>query len=378
MHMTIRSDLKKRSRLWYLLPIFLHVIGGLIAYFVLRGSDHAIAKNSLWLGIILSAVTTTLAVAVYLAYVNDMTSARERISSARVINTAYGQIQYADVGHGTPVLAIHGAGGGFDQGLFTAKGAFGDDMADNYRVIAPSRFGYLGTPMPADGDASPAASAESHAALLDALGINDKVVVMGISAGALSSMQFAIKYPDRVSALVLEVPDSWKPPITDGSETEQLMANDFIMNTVLKSDFIMWTFTKVAKDQMVSFLGATPELQKTMTPDEQKQVDELMTMIFPVSERQTGIINEGINHQKLERYPLENIHAPTLVIDAKDVSTFPGSKYTAENIPNAKLVAFETGGHMLIGHGEDTRAAIKDFLKQQHQQIETTTSIEAQ
>ena len=62
-------------------------------------------------------------------------------------------------------------------------------------------------------------------------------------------MQFAIKYPDRISALVLEVPDSWKLPISDGSETtEQLMANDFVMNTVLKSDFIMWTFTKVAKD----------------------------------------------------------------------------------------------------------------------------------
>jgi len=53
------------------------------------------------------------------------------------------------------------------------------------------------------------------------------------------------------------------------------------------------------------------------------------------------------------------------------VSTFPGSKYTAENIPNAKLIAFETGGHMLIGHGEDTRAAIKEFLKQQHLLMET-------
>ena len=273
-HMTIKSDLhkKRRSRLWYLLPIFLHIIGGLIAYFVLIGSDHAIAKNSLWLGIILSAVTTTLALAVYLAYLNDMTAARERISTAQVINTAYGPIQYADVGHGTPVLTIHGAGGGFDQGLFTARGALGDDMADNYRVIAPSRFGYLGTPMPSDGDASPAAAAGAHAALLDALGIHDKVVVIGASAGALSSMQFAIKYPERVSALVLEIPDSWTPPITtDGSETEQLMANDFIMNTVLKSDFIMWTFTKVAKEQMVSFLGATPELQKAMTPDEQKK-----------------------------------------------------------------------------------------------------------
>ena len=371
--MTSRHEapIRRRSRLWYLLPIFLHIIGGLITYFVIRGSDDAIAKNSLWLGIILSAVTTTLALAVYLAYVNYMTIARERISTAQVISTAYGPIQYADVGHGTPVLVIHGAGGGFDQGLFTAKGALGDDMADNYRIIAPSRFGYLGTPMPSEGDTSPAAAAEAHAALLYALGIHDKVVVViGVSADALSSMQFVIKYPDRVSALVLEVPDSWKPTVTDGSETEQLMANDFVMNTVLKSDFIMWTFTKVAKDQMVSFLGATPELQKKMTSDEQKQVNELMTMIFPVSERLAGIVNEEINHLKLERYPLDNISAPTLVIDAKDVSTFPGSKYTAENIPNAKLIAFETGGHMLIGHGEDTRAAIKEFLKQ-HLLMET-------
>ena len=105
-------------------------------------------------------------------------------------------------------------------------------------------------------------------------------------------------------------------------------------------------------------------MQKIMTPKEQREVAELMNLIFPVSKRQAGIINDGANSQNLQRYALENIRAPTLVIDAKDVSTFPGSKYTAENIPNAKLVAFETGGHMLIGHGEDTRAAIKDFLKQ--------------
>ena len=326
-------------------------------------------------GLMVGAASAALAVVVvYSAYNSDITAARDRIKHGKLINTRHGQIQYAEVGHGTTtVLAIHGAGGGFDQGLFTAKGALGDDMANHYRVIAPSRFGYLGTPMPADGDASPAAQADAHAALIDALAIRDKVVVIGTSAGALSSMQFAIKYPDRVSALVLQVPDSWKPPMItstddDLEETEeqqqQLMANDFIMNTVLKSDFIMWTFTKVAKDQMLSFLGATPELQKIMTSDERKQVDELMTMIFPVSERQEGIINDGANSQSLQRYALESIQAPTLVIDAKDVSTFPGSKYTAENIPNAKLVTFETGGHLLIGHGKDTRAAIKDFLKQ--------------
>lgn len=316
-------------------------------------------------GVLFGTASLVVGVIFYSAYKRDITAARRRIKHGKVINTRHGPIQYADVGHGMPVLAIHGAGGGFDQGVFTAKSALGDDeMAYKYRIIAPSRFGYLGTPMPADGDATPAAQANAHAALLDALGIQDKVVVIGTSAGTLSSMQFAIKYPDRVSALVLEVPDSWKPPITDGSAEieEQLMANDFIMNTVLKSDFIMWTFTKIAKDQMLSFLGATPELQKKMTPDEQRGVSELIRLIFPVSERQAGIINDGANSKNLQRYAVENIRAPTLVIDAKDVSTFPGSKYTAENIPNAKLLAFETGGHLLIGHGEDARAAIKEFL----------------
>jgi hypothetical protein len=149
-----------------------------------------------------------------------------------------------------------------------------------------------------------------------------------------------------------------------------MVADDFAMNTLFKSDFIMWTFSKVAKEQMVSFLGVPPELQKTMTPEEQKQVDEVMTMILPVGERQAGIVTERINHYKLQRYALENIRASTLIIDAKDGSTFQGAKYAAQNIPNAKLVAFDTGGHLLIGHGEDNRAAIKDFLRQH--QIEST------
>jgi pimeloyl-ACP methyl ester carboxylesterase len=50
-------------------------------------------------------------------------------------------------------------------------------------------------------------------------------------------------------------------------------------------------------------------------------------------------------------------------VDAKDVVTYPGSKYTAEHIPNAKLVEFETGGHLLIGHGDEAIAAILQFMR---------------
>jgi hypothetical protein len=45
-----------------------------------------------------------------------------------------------------------------------------------------SRFGYLRTPLPKD--AAPAAQADAHACLLDALHLS-RVPILGISAGAL-------------------------------------------------------------------------------------------------------------------------------------------------------------------------------------------------
>lgn len=51
-----------RSRWWYLLPIFLEAIGGVIAYFVLRGDDPAKARNCLLLGVILFVLHVMLAV----------------------------------------------------------------------------------------------------------------------------------------------------------------------------------------------------------------------------------------------------------------------------------------------------------------------------
>ena len=353
-----------------MLPIFLHIVGGLVAYFLLRGSDPTIAKNSLWLGIILSAAVTTAALAVYVAFLNDMSSTRERISTgSKVANTAeFGPIEYADIGQSgssPTVLAIHGTGGGFDQGILTATSFMGDNITETHRVIAPSRFGYLQTPMPSDSkNASPAAQADAHAALLDALGIDRKVTVIGGSAGALSAAEFAVKHPERVSVLVLAVPAAWSPEDITIESSAEIGSNDFIMNTVLKSDFIMWAFIKIAGDQMLAFLGVPSELQKQMTPKEREDANQLIQMILPVSQRYEGIRQDAVNHENRRQLPLQNITASTIIVDAKDVVTYPGSQYTAEHVPDAKLVLFGTGGHLLIGHGEEAKAAIREFMKE--------------
>ena len=51
---------RTRSGAWFLLPIALGLIGGIIAYFVLRNDDPDKAKNCLYLGIVLMFVGIVL------------------------------------------------------------------------------------------------------------------------------------------------------------------------------------------------------------------------------------------------------------------------------------------------------------------------------
>ena len=50
-------EVRKRSNFWFLLPILFNVIGGVIAYFIIKDDDPRKAKNCLWLGIILTALS---------------------------------------------------------------------------------------------------------------------------------------------------------------------------------------------------------------------------------------------------------------------------------------------------------------------------------
>jgi len=125
---------------------------------------------------ILGVVIAVILIVTYMNYRSDIRAAKERVmSGSQIIETRCGPIEYATMGEGLPMLVVHGAGGGYDQGLWIAR----DNVGEGFRIIAPSRFGYLRTPLPLD--ASPAAQADAHACLLDALNIS-KVAVLGVSA----------------------------------------------------------------------------------------------------------------------------------------------------------------------------------------------------
>ena len=110
--------------------------------------------------------------------------------------TRRGPVEYVDLGAGEPVLVVHGSPGGCDQGALL--GGFLPDAG--FRVIAPSRPGYLGTPLTAD-NATAAGQADLWVALMDSLGV-EHFGVLCWSGGGPSSYALTIEHPERVTALV--------------------------------------------------------------------------------------------------------------------------------------------------------------------------------
>jgi pimeloyl-ACP methyl ester carboxylesterase len=286
----------------------------------------------------------------YSRYQHDMREARERLlAGSQVIQTNSGPIEYATFGEGYPVLVVHGAGGGYDQGLIIAQFVGGD-----FRRIAISRFGYLRTPLPVE--ASPIAMADVYADLLDELNIH-KVVVLGMSRGGPSSLQFALRHPDRCLALVMLSAISYTPP------PESFIQKN-IFNVLFQSDFVYWLITTKLESQLISVFGVPKETQVKLPAAEKKWASEFLQSMHPISLRKAGIDND--REYKIHEHALEHITVPTLVIHAEDdaLVSFTQGQYTAQNISGARLIKLQSGGHLLMGQHEKVTSEVEKFLKQ--------------
>jgi 2-hydroxy-6-oxonona-2,4-dienedioate hydrolase len=271
-----------------------------------------------------------------------------------VVDTRCGPIEYEQAGSGPALLMVHGSGGGHDQGMAFA----GDLPRRGIRVIAMSRFGYLRTPMPADG--SPAAQADAHVCLLDALGI-PQAVVLGGSAGAPSAMQMAIRHPARVRALVLLVPLAYKPASVADSAVPLPPAAEKMLMRLVGSDLVFWVGLQVARNQVIRFVLQTPpHLVAEASATERSRVHAIADAILPVSARAAGLRSDSVLGKGLPPYALESIAAPTLVISTRDdgFGTYASAQYTAGRIPGARFIGYDRGGHLWVGHDEEVRAEI--------------------
>ena len=283
-------------------------------------------------------------------YHEELSRARSRIlQDSQVVETAHGPIEYSTTGKGSPVLYIHGAGGGHDMGLMLAR-----RIGDDFSGICPSRFGYLRTPMPQD--ASFESQADAYAALLDYLHI-EKAAIFGLSIGGPSALLFALRHPSRCAALVLQ------SAIT--KTTPKRPIADCFYNALFRSDFIYWVISHTVKNFLIKKFGVDPAILKTLPPDEKKWVEEALHIFHPASERYAGIRNDQKATISHRQYDLDKIHLPTLILHALDdgLVDVDFARYAHSCIGSSELITFPSGGHFLVGIHQECQNAIAGFLK---------------
>ncbi len=304
-----------------------------------------------FLSALFGALVGALSVLIYRRYQREINALRKQVQSrSLVVQTAHGPIEYASYGEGPAVLVVHGAGGGYDQGAFLTNMMPGD-----FRWITMSRFGYLRTPLPEN--ASPIDQADAHAALMDALGIPQAVIV-GVSAGGPSSLQFALRYPERCLGLVMISAVSDNIP-------GQVVKKVDRYRWFFRSDFLTWLVIAFQSPVLLTLFGVPRAVWDRVPPDQQAWVWQFFYTALPIIPRYAGIVKDVEQISSLERYPLEQIQAPTLVIHAADDNLVPleQGRFTAGTIPGAQLVLLDSGGHLMLGQHEVVKPSVAAFLK---------------
>jgi pimeloyl-ACP methyl ester carboxylesterase len=313
------------------------------------GSLERVVEKSL-VGLLVSLALIG-AVAGTARFRREIQTARAHLTSldSQIVETNCGPIEYARSGEGYPVLVVHGIAGGFDQGLGLAQSY----LDQGFQVIAPSRFGYLRSPLPAN--ATPAQQADAFACLLDALGLQ-QVAVFGSSAGVTASLQFALRHPDRVSALVLHSPNA-------PGEVELVLPPKPVYAALLRSDYAFWALTTYFRSGMQSLVGVPQEY--VLTPEYEAEIGQVFAGTLPVSARADGMLFDTyVSNPDIQSYPLGRVETPSLVISAIDdpMALHTNARALADQLASAQLMAVPDGGHLLLGHTAAVKSAVSAFL----------------
>lgn len=260
-------------------------------------------------------------------------------------------------GDGPPVLFVHGTPGGSDASL--AMGRFLLDAG--FELIAPSRPGYLGTPLA--GRESFDAQADLHAALLVALG-HDRAGLVAWSGGGPSGFRLAVRHPQLVTALAAFATVSG--PYTSPNEG---IEDRLVMETRPGNWLLRKLVEHAPKTTVSSTLRAEGDLSRSelkeqvtaaMADERQAEVVlESARVVGDYSRRREGIKNDRARFTEITSLELERIRAPSLIVvgDA-DVDVPPAhSEFAARVIPRAELLRMERGTHLCLFAHPDARAA---------------------
>ncbi|WP_433633989.1 alpha/beta fold hydrolase [Halomicrococcus sp. NG-SE-24] len=304
----------------------------------------------------------------------------ELAAGSELVTTDQGLIEVARQGSGFPVLVLHGDPGGYDQGLHVAETMFEDD----FEIIAPSRPGYLRTPL--DDNRSFGDQAALFVALLDELGI-EQALVVGLSGGGPTALQLAAEYPERVSGLILgsaittefdeRIFDTGNPvvdyvltstPILDVRSGLFALLHRFAPNYLIKAIHSeVSTLEGEELDKYVEFIRTTPE--------HRKQSLNVVQTLRPVSARIDGTLNDEHWFRRLPLVEYEAIDCPVLVVHGRFDAAVPLSQaeFVAQTLADVEFLRLDTDHLAWIGpDAERGGRKVREFAESVAETVDST------
>ncbi|MGB8463421.1 MAG: alpha/beta hydrolase [Terrimicrobiaceae bacterium] len=335
----------------------------------MTSSLRLLARSSFLL-LVLVLLVVGFVLAWFASWRSDVLAALD--SAGDIAKTDLGPVEFLVRGEGPAVLVFHGSPGGYDQAMLLGSSF----TAGEFQIVAPSRPGYLRTPL-ATG-ILPEQQADALAGLIDTLGISS-VAVLASSSGAPAALQFALRHPGKVWALVLisSVTAKFHPDAkARRSEPGSLVLNEFggDLGAWLRVEQTEWDPRGVLLSMLDAENNGTAGQREALATSVVNDADQLewfrglVGTFVPLSVREAGIRNDILQLRALSDFPFERITAPTLVVHgtADKCVPFAEAEAVARRIPGALQLPVEGAGHLVeLGPlAPDVQRSITEFLRQ--------------
>jgi len=249
-----------------------------------------------------------------------------------------------DEGSGPPLVFLHGFP--LDHSMWDAQRR---EFTATHRVIVPDLRG-LGRTAVGELPVSMELIADDIAALLDAKGVSEPIILCGLSMGGCVALAFVRKYPTRVRALIL-------CDARAGLDTPEARENRYKL-----AEKVLTEGPRVAVDAML------PRLFAAETNKHQPHViDAVRNVILASSSRGVAAAQRALAERPDCVPLLPDIRVPALLIVGEhDVISTPAEMQgMAAAIPGARCVVIPNAGHMApMEQPAAVNAAIREFLTQ--------------
>ncbi|TWU30417.1 alpha/beta fold hydrolase [Bythopirellula polymerisocia] len=239
------------------------------------------------------------------------------------------QLTYSDSGSGQPVVLLHGFP--LDHAMWTPQIVA---LSDHARVIAPDLRGF-GQSTLGPQDAEQGVEMHQYAAdilgLLDKIGVKEPVILCGFSMGGYILWQFALRYPERVKAIVL----CDTRAVADTAEARE--------GRIKTADEVL----RLGTDSLVA--GMLPKMLSKATlsqrPEVVRQVTQIMRSCQPAA---VAAALRGMAEREDVTAKLAKISQPALIIVGTEDAISPPAEMRSisESLSHVQFVEIPEAGHM--------------------------------